>query len=66
MTTSGGLLFYGDANGAFAAADARDGRTLWHFATNVYMKASPMTYTVKGKQFVATVAGPNIMAFSLP
>jgi PQQ-dependent dehydrogenase (methanol/ethanol family) len=66
MTTAGALIFYGDPNGAFAAADARDGRTLWHFATNVYMKASPMTYTVKGQQFVATAVGPNIMVFGLP
>jgi PQQ-dependent dehydrogenase (methanol/ethanol family) len=66
MATAGGLLFYGDPNGAFAAADSRDGKTLWHFPTNVYMKASPMTYSVEGKQFVATVAGPNIVAFALP
>jgi PQQ-dependent dehydrogenase (methanol/ethanol family) len=66
MATAGGLLFYADPNGTFAAADARDGKTLWHWPTNVYMKASPMTFTVGGKQFVATVAGPNIIAFSLP
>lgn len=66
MATAGGLVFYGDPNGAFAAADERNGKTLWHFPTNVYMKASPMTYTVGGKQFVATVAGPNIMCFGLP
>jgi PQQ-dependent dehydrogenase (methanol/ethanol family) len=66
MATAGGLVFYGDPNGAFAAADERTGKTLWHFPTNVYMKASPMTYAVGGKQFVATVAGPNIMCFGLP
>ncbi|MDQ6700390.1 MAG: PQQ-binding-like beta-propeller repeat protein, partial [Acidobacteriota bacterium] len=66
MATAGGLVFYGDPNGAFAAADERNGKTLWHFPTNVYMKASPMTYTVDGKQFVATVAGPNIISFGLP
>jgi glucose dehydrogenase len=66
MATAGGLVFYADPNGAFAAADARTGKTLWHFPTNVYMKASPMTYTVGGKQFVAMVAGPNIMVFALP
>ncbi|MBV8817466.1 MAG: PQQ-binding-like beta-propeller repeat protein [Acidobacteriaceae bacterium] len=66
LATAGGLVFYGDPNGAFAAADERDGKTLWHFATNVYMKASPMTFTVEGKQYVATVAGPNILCFGLP
>ncbi|HUS04669.1 MAG TPA: PQQ-binding-like beta-propeller repeat protein [Bryobacteraceae bacterium] len=66
MATAGGLVFYGDPNGAFAAADERNGKTLWHFPTNVYMKASPMTFAVGGKQFVATVAGPNIVCFGLP
>lgn len=65
LATAGGLVFYGDPNGAFAAADERDGKTLWHFPTNVYMKASPMTYTVGGKQYIATVAGPNIVCFGL-
>jgi glucose dehydrogenase len=65
LATAGGLVFYADPNGAFAAADDRHGKTLWHFATNVYMKASPMTYMVDGKQYVATVAGPNILCFGL-
>ena len=65
MATAGGLVFFGDPNGAFAAADQKTGKILWHFATNVYMKASPMTFTVGGKQFVATVAGPNILCFGL-
>jgi len=65
MATASGLLFYADPNGAFAAADQRTGKTLWHFATNVYMKASPMTFMVDGKQFVATAAGPNILCFGL-
>ena len=29
------------------------------------MKASPMTFTVDGKQFVAIAAGPNILCFGL-
>jgi PQQ-dependent dehydrogenase (methanol/ethanol family) len=66
MATAGGLVFYGDPIGSFAAADETNGKPLWHFPTNVYMKASPMTYLVNGKQFVATVAGPNIISFGLP
>ena len=66
LGTAGGLLFYGDPNGTFAAADERDGKSLWHFPTNVYMKASPMTFAVDGKQFVVTVAGPNVICFGLP
>jgi PQQ-dependent dehydrogenase (methanol/ethanol family) len=64
--TTGGLLFFGDPNGAFAAADERDGKVLWSYPTNVYMKASPMTFAIDGRQFVAIAAGPNIMCFGLP
>jgi PQQ-dependent dehydrogenase (methanol/ethanol family) len=66
LATSGGIVFYGDPNGAFAAVNDKTGKLLWHFTTNVGMKASPMTYTVDGKQYVATVAGPNIISFALP
>ena len=40
-------------------ADARDGKPLWHFPTNGETKASPITYTVDGKQFIALAVGPN-------
>ena len=33
MATAGGLMFYGDGNGAFVAADAKNGAPLWHFNT---------------------------------
>ncbi|MBN9663611.1 MAG: PQQ-binding-like beta-propeller repeat protein [Acidobacteria bacterium] len=65
LATAGGVLFYGRPNGGFAAVDQRDGKTLWNFPTNVRMKASPMTFTVGGKQFVAVAAGPNILCFGL-
>jgi PQQ-dependent dehydrogenase (methanol/ethanol family) len=65
LATAGGLVFYGKPNGGFDAADARTGETLWHFPTNVRMKASPMTFSVRGKQYVAVAAGPNILCFGL-
>lgn len=66
LATSGGLLFYGDPSGNVVAADARNGKPLWHFPTNGENKAAPMTYTVDGKQFVVLAVGPNILGFSLP
>ena len=45
LATAGGLVFYGQPNGGFAAVDQRNGKTLWHFPTNVRMKASPMTFS---------------------
>lgn len=65
LSTAGGLVFYGQPNGGFAAVDQRTGTTLWQFPTNVRMKASPMTFSVGGKQFVAVAAGPNILCFGL-
>ena len=66
MATAGGLIFYGDPGGDFVAMDERNGKTLWHFITSGENKASPMTYTVGGKQFVAVAIGPNILSFALP
>ena len=65
LSTAGGLLFYGESGGTFAAADAKTGKTLWHFPTGQAWKASPMTYSVNGKQYVSIAAGGNVMAFSL-
>ena len=65
LATAGGLVFYGKPNGGFDAADARTGKTLWHFPTNVRMKASPMTFSVSGHQYIAVAAGPNILCFGL-
>jgi PQQ-dependent dehydrogenase (methanol/ethanol family) len=65
LATAGGLLFYGQPNGGFTAADERSGRTLWQFPTNVRMKASPMTFSMAGKQYVVVAAGPNVMCFGL-
>jgi len=65
LATAGGLVFYGKPNGGFDAVDARSGKTLWHFPTNVRMKASPMTFSVAGRQYVAVAAGPNILCFGL-
>ena len=66
LATAGSLVFYGQANGEFAAVDAKTGSHLWHFETHETWKASPMTYMVDGRQYVAIVAGANVLAFALP
>ena len=66
MATAGGLIFCGDGGGAFVAADARDGKLLWHFNTGQSWKAGPMTYMVNGRQYIGVAAGPTILAFGLP
>ncbi len=66
LSTAGGLVFYGDDSGAFAAADAADGRPLWRFQANQRWKASPMTYMADGQQFLAIAGGADILVFALP
>jgi alcohol dehydrogenase (cytochrome c) len=66
LSTAGGVLFYSESTGAFAAVDAQTGSSLWHFETGQSPKASPMTYMVNGRQFVAIASGANILSFALP
>jgi alcohol dehydrogenase (cytochrome c) len=66
LSTAGGLVFFGEDSGAFAALDAKTGKALWHFQTNQLWKASPMTYVAGGRQFVAVAAGSGVFAFGLP
>ncbi|HMC61816.1 MAG TPA: PQQ-binding-like beta-propeller repeat protein, partial [Candidatus Solibacter sp.] len=65
LSTAGGLVFYGETGGSFAAVDARTGETLWHFDTGQEWRASPMTYLVNGRQHVAIASGGNILSFAL-
>jgi PQQ-dependent dehydrogenase (methanol/ethanol family) len=66
LSTAGGLVFFGENSGGFAAVDARTGRYVWHFETNHAIKASPMTYTLGGRQYISIASGPNILSFALP
>jgi PQQ-dependent dehydrogenase (methanol/ethanol family) len=66
LSTAGGLVFLGESSGGFAAVDARTGQYLWHFETNHPLKASPMTYAIDGRQYVAIASGGNILSFALP
>jgi alcohol dehydrogenase (cytochrome c) len=66
MATAGDLVFFGDDAGSFEAVDAHSGKPLWHFNTGQDMSASPMSYAVAGKQYVAIAAGSDIFSFALP
>ena len=65
MTTAGGLVFFGNDSEAFEAVDARNGKPLWHFNTGQAMHASPMSYAIGGKQYVAIASGSDVFAFAL-
>jgi alcohol dehydrogenase (cytochrome c) len=66
MTTAGGLLFFGDDAESFEAVEARTGTPVWHFNTGQEMSASPMSYAIQGKQYVAIAAGSDVFSFKLP
>jgi alcohol dehydrogenase (cytochrome c) len=67
LCTAGGILFFGESTGGFAAVDARNGKYLWHFETHAHpYKGSPMTYEVDGRQYVAIAAGASVLSFAIP
>jgi len=66
LSTAGGLVFSGDAEGNFMALDAASGKILWHFQCGASVYSSPMSYAVDGKQYVAVAAGSALFTFALP
>jgi alcohol dehydrogenase (cytochrome c) len=66
LSTAGGLVFSGDADGNFMALDAASGKILWHFQCGASIYAAPMTYALNGKQYIAIAAGTALFAFGLP
>ena len=59
LTTAGNLVFNGEANGLFRAFDASNGKKLWEYQTGAGVNAPAVSYSVKGKQYVAVAAGGN-------
>jgi PQQ-dependent dehydrogenase (methanol/ethanol family) len=66
LATAGNVLFGAVRDGNLVALDAKSGAHLWHFQTSTNMAASPMSYAVDGRQFVAIAAGNTVYAFALP
>ena len=57
LATKSGLVFTGDQRGFFMALDAKTGKELWKFQTGSGINASPITYELDGKQYVAILSG---------
>ena len=66
LSTAGGLVFSGDADGNFVALDASSGKVLWHFQCGASVYSSPMAYAIDGKEYVAIAAGSALFTFALP
>ena len=69
LTTAGGLVFWGSADGQVEAYDARTGERVWGFQTTptgARLRPGPAsTYAVDGTQFVAIPMGGELWAFAL-
>ena len=66
LTTAGHLLFTGDSNGNLFALDPETGKPLWHTRPGSNSVGGPMTYMLRGKQYVVMAAGDTLYAFTLP
>ena len=65
MSTAGGLVFSGDDNGNLVAFDAKTGENLWHFNMGHTLAASPMSFSVEGRQYVTIGAQTDLFTFGL-
>jgi glucose dehydrogenase len=65
LATAGGIVFSGDHQGLFFAADSRTGRKLFEFQTGAAIYAPPTSYAIDGRQFVVIPSGANLTAFAL-
>jgi len=57
LATDGGVVFYGTLEGYLKAVDEKDGKELYRFKTPSGIIGNVMTYTHKGKQYVAVLSG---------
>jgi alcohol dehydrogenase (cytochrome c) len=78
LTTASDLLFTGVGRDLFSdpaawrladryfyALDARTGQLLWRMALTYSVQSTPITYAVRGKQYVAVAAGNTLFTFAL-
>ena len=67
LSTASNLIFVGDGGGTLFALDAVTGKTLWEHKMLPGV-ATPVTYELNGKQFVAVLSGTGngrVFAFAL-
>ncbi len=57
LSTGGDLIFSGDVLGEAFALDARTGEKLWAFNIGASISGSPVSYSVKGRQYIAVPSG---------
>ena len=69
LSTAGQLVFVGNSAGKLFALDPVTGKTLWESQLAPGGVATPITYELDGKQYIAVMAGISkgrIFTFALP
>jgi alcohol dehydrogenase (cytochrome c) len=62
LSTDGGLVFTGYRH-VFYAFDADTGQELWRVNLGAWVRGSPISFSLDGKQFIAVSAGHSIFVF---
>ena len=57
LSTAGNLVFEGTADGHFEAYRANTGEKVWSMAVQTSVMAGPVSYEVKGEQYIAVLSG---------
>ena len=65
VSTGGGLIFGGDTVGHFRAFDQTTGNVLWDVNLGSPVTGYPVTYSVRGKQYVAVSTGNSLVSSGL-
>ena len=65
LATGGNVVFVSERHGNIIALDAKSGKYLWHYQTGGNNQASPISYAIDGKQYVALAAGNVVFSFTL-
>jgi alcohol dehydrogenase (cytochrome c) len=65
VSTAGGVVFFGDDDNHIVGVDAKNGQHLWHFNLGQPLFASPISYSVDGKQYIAIVSRTDVFSFGL-
>ena len=69
LSTAGQLIFVGNSTGKLFALDPASGKTLWESQMASGGVATPVSYELDGKQYIAVMAGISkgkIFSFALP
>src|SRR5262252_8862389 len=65
LTTASDVLFSGGREGFFFALDAKSGALLWKAPVAGIVQAAPMSYAIRGRQYVAIAAGISLYSYAL-